>query len=161
MATDGIQASGLIAGNGALTIAAHTLANHSDAPARYLLVITPAGFERSFLLSANTSTDIERSFREIALGRIHARQTVTVLVSETTLTIELDDGEPRLVRRTTTTAARTSKPTSPLSFLGPSVKHHLARRGQGSTVTRQGEPGSVARPDRSAGSSRQGRQRSR
>jgi quercetin dioxygenase-like cupin family protein len=25
---------------------AHTLANHSDAPARYLLVCTPAGFER-------------------------------------------------------------------------------------------------------------------
>ena len=28
--------------------AAHTLANRSDAPARYLLVITPAGFERYF-----------------------------------------------------------------------------------------------------------------
>ena len=27
---------------------AHTLANHSDAPARYLLVCTPAGFERYF-----------------------------------------------------------------------------------------------------------------
>ena len=27
---------------------AHTFANHSDAPARYLLVITPAGFERYF-----------------------------------------------------------------------------------------------------------------
>ena len=26
--------------------AAHTLANHSDAPARYLLICTPAGFER-------------------------------------------------------------------------------------------------------------------
>jgi hypothetical protein len=25
---------------------AHTLANHSDTPARYLLVCTPAGFER-------------------------------------------------------------------------------------------------------------------
>ena len=25
---------------------AHTLANHSDAPARYLLICTPAGFER-------------------------------------------------------------------------------------------------------------------
>jgi uncharacterized RmlC-like cupin family protein len=25
---------------------AHTLANHSDAPARYVLVCTPAGFER-------------------------------------------------------------------------------------------------------------------
>src|SRR3954451_23296455 len=28
--------------------AAHTLANHSDAPARYLLVCTPGGFERRF-----------------------------------------------------------------------------------------------------------------
>ena len=27
---------------------AHTVANHSDAPARYLLVITPASFERYF-----------------------------------------------------------------------------------------------------------------
>ena len=27
---------------------AHALANHSDAPARYLLVCTPAGFERHF-----------------------------------------------------------------------------------------------------------------
>ena len=27
---------------------AHTFANHSDAPARYLLVITPASFERYF-----------------------------------------------------------------------------------------------------------------
>jgi quercetin dioxygenase-like cupin family protein len=26
----------------------HTLANHSDQPARYVLVITPAGFERYF-----------------------------------------------------------------------------------------------------------------
>jgi quercetin dioxygenase-like cupin family protein len=26
----------------------HTLANHGDAPARYVLVITPAGFERYF-----------------------------------------------------------------------------------------------------------------
>ncbi len=28
--------------------AAHALANHSDAPARYVLVCTPAGFERHF-----------------------------------------------------------------------------------------------------------------
>jgi quercetin dioxygenase-like cupin family protein len=27
---------------------AHTLANHSDAPARYVLVCTPAGFERNW-----------------------------------------------------------------------------------------------------------------
>ena len=33
---------------------AHTLANHSDVPARYLLVCTPAGFERHW---ARTSAD--------------------------------------------------------------------------------------------------------
>ena len=34
----------------------HTLANHSDAPARYVLVCTPAGFERYF---ARIAADIE------------------------------------------------------------------------------------------------------
>jgi hypothetical protein len=51
--------------------------------------------------------------QKVALGRIHARQTVTVLVSETTLTIELDDGESRVVRRTTTTAVRNIKANRP------------------------------------------------
>ena len=31
----------------------HTLANHSDAPATYVLVITPAGFERYFARMAD------------------------------------------------------------------------------------------------------------
>jgi transposase InsO family protein len=39
--------------------------------------------------------------QQVALGRIHARRTVTVHVSEHTLAIELDD-ETRTVRRTTT-----------------------------------------------------------
>ena len=51
--------------------------------------------------------------QKVALGRIHARQTVTVIVSETTLTIELDDGESRVVRRTTTTAVRNIKANQP------------------------------------------------
>jgi hypothetical protein len=51
--------------------------------------------------------------RKVALGRIHARRTVTVMVSETTLTIELDDGESRVVRRTTTTAVRNIKGNRP------------------------------------------------
>jgi quercetin dioxygenase-like cupin family protein len=42
----------LTAGPGELVFAprnaVHTLANRTDAPARYLLVITPAGFERRF-----------------------------------------------------------------------------------------------------------------
>jgi transposase InsO family protein len=51
--------------------------------------------------------------QKVALGRIHARQTVTVIVSETTLTIELDDGESRVVRRITTTAVRNIKANRP------------------------------------------------
>jgi beta-carotene ketolase (CrtO type) len=33
----------------------------------------PAGFERSFMLSPNTTTDIERAFSEVALGRTATR----------------------------------------------------------------------------------------
>ena len=36
---------------------AHTLANHSDAPARYLLVCTPAGFERHWARMAADAAD--------------------------------------------------------------------------------------------------------
>ena len=38
---------------------AHTLANHSDADARYLLVCTPAGFERHFARIAAASQGVE------------------------------------------------------------------------------------------------------
>ena len=38
---------------------AHTLANHSDAPARYLLVCTPAGFERHWARMAAVAAGIE------------------------------------------------------------------------------------------------------
>ena len=47
--------------------------------------------------------------QKIALGRAHAGQTLTVAVSATTLAIELDDAETRVVRRTTTTPARNIK----------------------------------------------------
>ncbi len=40
--------------------------------------------------------------QKVALGRIHRYQTVAIWVSDTTLAIELDDGETRVVRRTTT-----------------------------------------------------------
>jgi transposase InsO family protein len=40
--------------------------------------------------------------QKIALGRIHAGQVVTVHVAQTTLTIDLADGDSRTVRRTTT-----------------------------------------------------------
>ena len=38
---------------------AHTLANHSDAPARYVLVCTPAGFERHWARIAAEATGVE------------------------------------------------------------------------------------------------------
>ena len=38
---------------------AHALANHSDADARYLLVCTPAGFERHFARIAASSEGVE------------------------------------------------------------------------------------------------------
>jgi quercetin dioxygenase-like cupin family protein len=38
---------------------AHTLANHSDAPARYLLICTPAGFERHFARIAAEAAGVE------------------------------------------------------------------------------------------------------
>jgi transposase InsO family protein len=51
--------------------------------------------------------------QKIALGRIHAYRTVTIAVSETTLAIELDDGETKVVRRTTTQAIRNIKANRP------------------------------------------------
>jgi quercetin dioxygenase-like cupin family protein len=38
---------------------AHALANHSDVPARYLLVCTPAGFERHFARLAAEAAGVE------------------------------------------------------------------------------------------------------
>lgn len=51
--------------------------------------------------------------QKTALGRIHAGQTVTVLVSDTTLTIQLQDGEARVIGRTTTQPARSIKGQRP------------------------------------------------
>jgi hypothetical protein len=51
--------------------------------------------------------------QKIALGRIHQHQTVTVLVSETTLAVELGDGDVRVIRRTTTQAAHSIKGQRP------------------------------------------------
>ena len=57
--------------------------------------------------------------QKIALGRIHAGHTVPVAVSDTTLAIELDDNEIRVVRRTTTTSVRNIKANRPWTV--PSV----------------------------------------
>jgi hypothetical protein len=47
--------------------------------------------------------------QKIALGRIHAHQTVTIHVAEETLTIDLPDGGTRTVRRTNSAAVRNIK----------------------------------------------------
>jgi hypothetical protein len=51
--------------------------------------------------------------QKVALGRVHKHQTVTVMVAETTLAIELDDKEVRVVRRTTTQPVRSIKGQRP------------------------------------------------
>jgi transposase InsO family protein len=51
--------------------------------------------------------------QKVALGRIHQHQTVTVLVSETTLAIELPDADTKIVRRTTTQPVRSIKGQRP------------------------------------------------
>jgi hypothetical protein len=51
--------------------------------------------------------------QKTALGRIHAGQTVTVLVSDTTLAVEFSDGETQVVNRTTTQPVRSIKGQRP------------------------------------------------
>jgi hypothetical protein len=53
--------------------------------------------------------------QKIALGRIHARQTVTVHVAADTITIDLDSGGTRTIRRTTTQPVRSIKAQQPRS----------------------------------------------
>jgi hypothetical protein len=51
--------------------------------------------------------------QRVGVGRAYARRTLTVVVSDTTLAIELDDGDVHAVRRTTTSPAITIKARSP------------------------------------------------
>jgi hypothetical protein len=51
--------------------------------------------------------------QRVGVGRVYARRTLTVVVSDTTLAIELDDGDVHVVRRTTTSPAITIKARSP------------------------------------------------
>jgi hypothetical protein len=60
-----------------------------------------------------SSTGVIMAARKVALGRVHKHQTVTVMVAETTLAIELDDEEVRVVRRTTTQPVRNIKRQRP------------------------------------------------
>jgi hypothetical protein len=50
---------------------------------------------------------------KIALGRTHAGQTVTVLASDTGLTVEHEDGETRAIPRTNTQPVRSIKGQRP------------------------------------------------
>ena len=86
--------------------------------------------------------------QEVALGRGHAHQSVTVAVSETTLAIEPTDGETRVVRRTTETAVRSIKGQRPRTAgtIVPrrNVKQVLTQIRQGPTAsTRDARPGST------------------
>ena len=51
--------------------------------------------------------------QKIALGRVHAGQTVIVMVADTTLTVEFSDGETRAINRTTTQPVRSIKGQRP------------------------------------------------
>jgi hypothetical protein len=67
--------------------------------------------------------------QRVGLGRANARPTLTILVFDTTLALELGDGDSHVVRRTTTIPAITIKARSPRTvtqFPRPSVADHLA-----------------------------------
>jgi hypothetical protein len=51
--------------------------------------------------------------QRFGLGRGYARRTLTIAVSETTLAVELDDGDVRVIRRTTTQPVRNIKSRPP------------------------------------------------
>ena len=51
--------------------------------------------------------------QRVGLGRSYAQRTLTIAVSETTLAVELDDGDVHVVRRTTTQAVRNIKSRPP------------------------------------------------
>jgi len=51
--------------------------------------------------------------QKIALGRAHRYQTVTAVVSETAITVQLEDGDTRTFRRTTTQPVRSIKEQRP------------------------------------------------
>src|SRR4029079_15898684 len=46
-------------------------------------------------------------------GRTHGQQTVTIHVADSTLAVELDDGETRVIRRTTQQPVRNIKASRP------------------------------------------------
>ena len=51
--------------------------------------------------------------QKVALGRVHQHQTVTVVVSDTTLAVQFPDSDAKVVRRTTTQPVRSIKGQRP------------------------------------------------
>jgi transposase InsO family protein len=62
---------------------------------------------------ASSSGIIMVAGQKVALGRTHQHQTVTVLVSQTTLAVEFDDGDTKIISRTTTQPVRSIKGQRP------------------------------------------------
>jgi transposase InsO family protein len=56
--------------------------------------------------------------QKIALGRLHQHRTLTVIVSDTTLAVELGDGDVKVVRRTTSQPVRSIKGQRPRIVAG-------------------------------------------
>jgi hypothetical protein len=71
--------------------------------------VEPARVQR---LADNTGV-ISVCGQRLGLGRGYARRTLTVAVSDTTLAVELDDGDVRVVRRTNTKPVTTIKSRPP------------------------------------------------
>ena len=65
---------------------AHALANHSDAPARYVLVCTPAGFERHWARIAAEAAGVEPGPRPPHLPSLSP-------IADTVITSGFDSGE--------------------------------------------------------------------
>jgi hypothetical protein len=62
---------------------------------------------------ANHTGAVSVCGQRVGVGRAYARRTLTIAVSDTTLAIELDDGDSHILRRTTTSPAVTIKARSP------------------------------------------------
>jgi hypothetical protein len=60
--------------------------------------VEPVGVQRR----ASHTGVIMIAGQKVALGRLHQHRTVSVTVSDTTLAVDLDDGDVKVVRRTTT-----------------------------------------------------------
>jgi hypothetical protein len=58
---------------------------------------------------ASNTGDVPVAGQKIVLGRLHRHRTLTVNASDFTLAIELDDGEVKVVRRTTCRPIRSIK----------------------------------------------------